>query len=130
MGSSNNLQIHEQVCNLIVGKENDRHHSDISDASGEVVLLEESNYDFTQLGEVVLFKTPLEATAFRQILKKPSPQVSEHEHKKPHPEKCIPASAVRTSSSPSMGMISTTLVIQKKCVLLCSMPLKVVRNSI
>ncbi|GIY34962.1 hypothetical protein CDAR_568031 [Caerostris darwini] len=76
MGSSNNLQIHEKVRNLVVGKENDRHHSDITDASGEVVLLEECICDFTQLGEVVLFKTPLEAITSRQIFKKPSPQVS------------------------------------------------------
>ncbi|GIX71394.1 hypothetical protein CEXT_355151 [Caerostris extrusa] len=52
------------------------------------------------------------------------------EHKKPHPKKCIPEAEVRTNSSPSMGMISTTLVIQKKCVLLRSMHLKVVRNTI
>ncbi|GIY07345.1 hypothetical protein CDAR_493391 [Caerostris darwini] len=34
--------------------------------------------------------------------------ILEHEHKKPHPKKCIPEAVVRTSSSPSMGMISTT----------------------
>ncbi|GIY74176.1 hypothetical protein CDAR_166491 [Caerostris darwini] len=44
-------KIHEKVCNLVVGKDKDRHHSDISDASGEVVLLEEYIYDFTQLGQ-------------------------------------------------------------------------------
>ncbi|GIX88767.1 hypothetical protein CDAR_165181 [Caerostris darwini] len=56
--------------------------------------------------------------------------VLEHEHKRLHPKNCIPEAAVRMSSSPSMGMISTTLVIQKKCVLLRSMHLKVVRNTI
>ncbi|GIY82163.1 hypothetical protein CEXT_525631 [Caerostris extrusa] len=49
MGNSNNLQIHEKVCNLVVGKEKDKHQSDISDASCEVLLLEECIYDFTQL---------------------------------------------------------------------------------
>ncbi|GIX87571.1 hypothetical protein CDAR_212061 [Caerostris darwini] len=68
-------KIHEKVCNLVVGKEKDRHHSDISDVSGEVVLLKEYIYDFTQLGEVVLFKTPLEAITLRHILK--SSQVSD-----------------------------------------------------
>ncbi|GIX73420.1 hypothetical protein CDAR_379961 [Caerostris darwini] len=74
MGSSNKLQIHEKVCNLVVVEENDRHHSDISEASGEVVLLEECVYDSTQLGEVLLFKTPLEEITSRHILNF-SPQV-------------------------------------------------------
>ncbi|GIY18506.1 hypothetical protein CDAR_527561 [Caerostris darwini] len=43
-----------------------------------------------------------------------------------HLEKSIPQAAVRSSSSPSTGMVITTLVIQKKCVLLRPMHLKVV----
>ncbi|GIY50497.1 hypothetical protein CDAR_173001 [Caerostris darwini] len=61
---SQHFKIRGKLCDLVVGKEKDRDHSDISDASGEVVLLEECN-DFTQLGEVELFNTPLEAITSR-----------------------------------------------------------------
>ncbi|GIY41707.1 hypothetical protein CDAR_428451 [Caerostris darwini] len=101
---------------IVVGKEKGKHQSDISDASCEVLLLEECIYDFTQLGEVqfyMYFPTKLSCQTYHN-------STLEHEHKKSHPDKRMPAAAVRTSSSPSTGMISTTLIIQKRSVLLRS----------